>query len=150
MVIFLLVELAAIYALPTQLSGSSGRFRWAALLAFPVLGRWVMSYMCVRFHYAREAGTGAAMVGRSRLRYFFLASLFAAAVLAACFIFLVRVPLLLAILPAAALALAEMAGGFFSRSLGGVTGDVVGATGMLCEALVLLILASRIPELVVG
>jgi len=150
MALFLLVELAAIYALPTQLAGSSGRFRLAVLLAFPVLGRWVMSYLCVRFPYAREAGTGAAMVGRSRARHFFVASLFAAAVLTACFIFLVRVPLLLAVLPAAALAFAEMAGGFFSRSLGGVTGDVIGATGMLCEALVLLILASRIPELLVG
>jgi len=150
MALFLLVELAAIYALPSQLADSSGRFRWAALLAFPVIGRWVMSYLCVRFPYAREEGTGAAMVGRSRPRYFFVASILAAAVLTGCFVFLVEVPLLLAVLPAAALALAEMAGGFFSRSLGGVTGDVIGATGMLCEALVLLILASRIPELLVG
>lgn len=150
MALFLLVELAAIYALPAHLAGSSGRFRWAALLAFPVLGRWVMSYLCVRFPYARDAGTGAAMVGRAHARHFFVASLFAAAILAGCFVFLVRVPLMLAVLPVAAMALAEMAGGFFSRSLGGVTGDVIGATGMFCEALVLLILASRIPELLAG
>jgi cobalamin 5'-phosphate synthase/cobalamin synthase len=148
--LFLLVELAAIYALPAQLAGSSGRFRWAALLAFPVLGRWAMAYMCVRFPYARAEGTGAAMVGGSRARHFALATFFAAAILAACFVFLTRVPLLIAVLPAAVLALAEMAGGFFSRSLGGVTGDVIGATGMLTEALALLILASRIPELLLG
>ena len=147
--LFLLVELAAIYALPAQLAGSSGRFRWAALLAFPVMGRWVMSYMCVRFPYARDEGTGAAMVEKSRARQFLLATLLAGAALAGCFVFVARVPLLIAVLPVAALAFAEMAGGFFSRSLGGVTGDVIGATGMLAEALVLLILASRLPEVLV-
>jgi adenosylcobinamide-GDP ribazoletransferase len=148
--LFLLVELAAIYALPTQLAGSSGRFRWAALLAFPVLGRWVMAYLCVRFPYARAEGTGAAMVEGSRALHFALATLFAGSILAACFVFVVRAPLLIAVLPVAVLAFAEMAGGFFSRSLGGVTGDIIGATGMFAEALALLILASRIPELLMG
>ena len=150
MALLLLVEMAALYALPAHLAGSSGRFRWAALLAFPVLGRWAMSYMCVRFPYPREEGTGAAMVGESRGRHLALASLFALAILGGCFVFLARVPLLIAVLPAAVLAFAEMAGSFFSRSLGGVTGDVIGATGMLSEAMILLILASRIPELLVG
>ena len=31
----------------------------------------------------------------------------------------------------------------------GITGDVIGATGMICETLVLLIMVSRIPELLV-
>jgi adenosylcobinamide-GDP ribazoletransferase len=148
--LFLLVELAAIYALPSHLAGASGRFRWAALLAFPVLGRWVMSFMCVRFPYARETGTGATMIEGSRKLHFALATLFAGVILAAGFVFLARVPMLIAVLPAAALTFAELAGGFFSRSLGGVTGDIIGATGMLAEALVLLILASRIPELLTG
>lgn len=148
--LFLLTEMAAVYALPAQLPGAPGRFRWAALLAFPVLGRWVMAYMCVRFPYARREGTGAAMVGESRARHFVLATLLAAVFLAGAFFFLARVPLLIAVLPLAALAFAEMAGGYFSRSLGGVTGDIIGATGMLAEALALLVLASRIPELLVG
>ncbi len=148
--LFILVELAAIYALPAQLAGCAGRFRWAALLAFPVLGRWTMSYLCVRFPYAREEGTGAVMVEGSRLSQFAFATMIAGAVMAACFIFIVRLPMLIAVLPAAALAFAELAGGFFSRSLGGVTGDVIGATGMLAEALALVVLASRIPGLLVG
>ncbi len=90
------------------------------------------------------------MIGGSRARHFALATLFAGAILAGGFVFLVRVPMLIAVLPAAVLAFAELAGGFFSRSLGGVTGDVIGATGMLAEVLALLILASRIPELLVG
>jgi len=150
LVLFLLVELAALYALPVRLSGSTGRFRWASLLAFPVLGRWAMAYLCVRFPYARPEGTGAAMIGASRPRHLALATLIAAALLAVCFVFLVRAPLLIAVLPLGTLALAEMAGSFCARSLGGVTGDVVGAVGMLCEALALLVLASRIPELLVG
>lgn len=149
-VLLLLVELAAIYALPVHLVGSSGRFRWAALLAFPVLGRWTMTYLCVRFSYARPEGTGAAMINGSRPRQLIVASVVAALVLAGCFVFLVRLPLMIALLGIAALAFAELMGGFCERSLGGITGDVAGAAGMLCEAMVLLILASRVPQLMVG
>ncbi len=148
--LFLLVELAALHALPWQPAGPQGGFRWAALLAFPLLGRWVMAYLCVRFPYAREEGTGGAMVRGSRPRHLAIATAITAGALAACFLCLARAPLLIAVLPAAALALAEAAGGYFSRSLGGVTGDVIGATGMMTEALLLLIMASRIPELLAG
>ncbi len=149
-VLFLLVELAAIYALPARLPGASGRFRWAALLAFPVLGRWIMSYLCVRFTYAREEGTGEAMIGRSRLFHLLPATLLAGAILAGCFAWLAKIPMLVAVLAAAAWAWAEFAGGYVARSLGGLTGDTVGAAAMLGEALMLLIMASRIPELLAG
>lgn len=148
--LFLLVELAALYALPARIAGAQGRLRWAALLAFPVLGRWTMSYLCVRFPYAREAGTGGAMIARSGPRRLVPATLCAGAALAAACVFVVDIPMLIAVLFLASLALAELAGGFFARSLGGVTGDVVGAVGMLCEAAVLLIMASRVPELLAG
>jgi adenosylcobinamide-GDP ribazoletransferase len=148
--IFLLVELGALYALPVRLAGSSGRFRWAALLAFPVLGRWTMSYLCVRFPYARSEGTGAAMIAGSRPRQLVVATFITLAILAADFVFIARVPMLIAVLVLVALAFAELAGGLCARSLDGITGDVIGAVGMLCEVLVLLVLASRIPELLVG
>lgn len=148
--LFLLVEMAAIYALPARVAASPGRLRWAALLSFPVLGRWVMSYLCVRFPYAREEGTGAALIAGARPAAFAAASAIALAALAACFVFVARIPLLLAVLPLSALACAEMAGSYFQRALGGVTGDCVGAAGMFCEALSLLLLASRVPELLAG
>jgi adenosylcobinamide-GDP ribazoletransferase len=148
--LFLMVELAAIYILPAHLAGSYGRFRWAALLAFPVMGRWTMSYLCVRFPYARSEGTGAAMITGSRPRHLAVATLLTLVILAADFVLLARVPMLIAVLLIAALAFAELVGGFIARSLGGITGDVIGAVGMLCEVLMLLILASRIPELLVG
>ena len=150
LVLMLLTELACIYALPTFLSGSSGRFRLAALLAFPVLGRWSMSYLCFRFPYARSEGTGDAFVARSRPLRFALSTLIAVAVLAAAFVFIIRIPMLLAVLILGSLAFAELAGALFTRSIGGVTGDVIGATGMLTELIALILLASRVPELLLS
>lgn len=148
--LFLLVELAALYALPARLAGTSGRLRWAALFSFPVLGRWSMSYLCLRFPYARVEGTGAAMAGKARPRHFLVSTFLALAALAFSFARLVAIPMLIPVLILYTLALAELLGGYFSRSLGGVTGDVIGATGMLCEAFVLLLLVSRVPRLLLG
>ena len=148
--LLLLMELAALYALPARVEASPGRLRWAALLAFPVLGRWVMSYLCVRFPYARDEGTGAAMIGRARPSALAAASVLALAALAFAFVCVVRIPALIPVLCVLALAFAELAGSYLARSLGGLTGDCVGATGMLCEALALLLLASRVPVLLVG
>ncbi len=149
LVLVLLAELACLYAIPSHLNASLGKFRWAVLLSFPVLGRWIMSYMCFRFPYAREAGTGAAFTAIPPLRFAF-STLLAAAALAGAFVFMVRDPILLAVLLVAPLAFAELAGALFTRSIGGVTGDVIGAVGMLSELLVLLMLASRIPELLLN
>ncbi len=148
--LFLSVELASICALRTNLPGPSGKLRWAALFSFPVLGRWSMSYLCVRFPYARAEGTGAAVVGMARTRHILVSTLLSLVGMTVCFAWLVTVPVLIPVLILYTLALAELFGGYFSRSLHGITGDVVGATGMLCEAFVLLLLASRVPELLGG
>ena len=150
LVLFLLVELSAIFSLEAGVPGCSGEFRMAALFAFPVLGRWVMSYMCVRFPYARRTGTAAPMVEGSRGRHLAIATVLTRAARAGAFILLARVALLSAVLFVFVLAFAEVSGRLFTRSLGGVTGDIIGATGMITECLVLLILASRLPELLAG
>lgn len=150
LLLLLIVELSAIYALPVHMEGASGRFRWAALLAFPVLGRWIMSYQCVRFPYAREEGTGSAMVRGSQARHLVMATMITLAILVGVFVFLVRIPLLIPALAVYALAFAEMTGGLFTRSVGGVTGDTIGASAMLGEGLVLVLLVSRIPGLLAG
>ncbi len=147
-ILVLLLELAAIYSLPVRIGGG-GHYRWAVLFIFPVLGRWVMSYLCVRFPYARSAGTGAAMVGGSRWAYLGGATLLAGAALAAAFLWLTWLPLLIPILALGAWLAAETVGGWATRRLGGITGDIIGATGMLSEAALLLLLASRLPELLV-
>ncbi|OFW58989.1 MAG: hypothetical protein A2W01_10005 [Candidatus Solincola sediminis] len=142
----ILAEFACLYAIPGSLSASSGRFRWAVLLSFPVLGRWVMSYLCFRFPYARDNGTGAVFTGARPFR-FAVSTLLTAAALTGAFVFMMRDPLLLAVLLISSLAFAELAGALFTRSIGGVTGDIIGGVGMLSELLILLLLASRIPEL---
>ena len=147
-ILVLLLELAAIYSLPARL-GQVQRYRWAALFIFPVLGRWVMSYLCVRFPYARPEGTGAAMVGGSRWLYLFIATLLAGGALAAAFTWLAWLPFLIPILAVSAWLAAELVGTWATRKLGGITGDVIGAAGMLSEAALLLLLASRLPELLV-
>jgi len=147
-VLLLLLELAAIYSLPVRL-GDAQRYRWAALFIFPVLGRWVMSYLCVRFPYARPEGTGAAMVSGSRWLYLLTATILAGGALAAAFTWLAWLPLLIPILALATWLAAELAGAWATRRLGGVTGDVIGAAAMLTEAALLLLLASRLPELLV-
>lgn len=150
LVLVLLAELAAVYALPARLEGAAGRFRWAVLLSFPAAGRWAMSYLCVRFPYAREEGTGAAMVGTSRGAHLAWASTLALATLAASFALLVRIPMMIPMLALFSLAFAELLGGYFHRLLGGITGDVIGAAGFLCEAGMLLLCASRVPLLLAG
>ncbi len=147
-ILVLLLELAAIYSLPVRV-GDSGHFRWAALFFFPVAGRWVMSYLCVRFPYARPEGTGAAMVGGSRWFHLAVASALALGALFVAFAWLTWLPLLIPIVGLGVLLAAELIGGWATRRLGGVTGDIIGAAGMLTEAVLLLLLASRLPELLV-
>ncbi len=144
----LLLELAAIYSLPVSTSGG-GHFRWAALFIFPVLGRWAMSYLCIRFPYARPEGTGATMVGGSRRLHLLIATVPAGGALAAAFLWLTWLPLLIPLLALGAWLAAELIGGWAARRLGGVTGDIIGAAGILTEAALLLLLASRLPELLV-
>lgn len=138
-----LVELGAIYALPASTAGAAGHFRTACLVSFPILGRWAMSFMCVRFPYARPEGTAAAMVGDSKVRHLAVSTALTLVALSALFVFLVRIPLLIPVLFVSTLGFAEVAGRLFARSLGGVTGDLIGATGFFVECLVLALLASR-------
>ncbi len=148
-VLVLLLELSAIYALPMRISGSSGRFRWAALLAFPVAGRWVMSYLCVRFPYARKEGTASVMVKGSKPLHLLVATMIALAGLTVAFSLVVKLPLLIPLLAVVCLTFSELLGGYFHRSVGGVTGDIIGGVGMLAECVILLLMASRVPELLV-
>jgi adenosylcobinamide-GDP ribazoletransferase len=148
--LFLLVELAAIYALPVCIPQAAGRFRWAALLSFPILGRWEMSYLCVRFPYARKEGTAGPVMRGTRKIHFLISTLLAVGGLAFAFAYLVRIPLMIPVLMVVSIALAEMMGSYFARLIGGITGDIIGAVGMLSECLLLLLLASRVPGLVAG
>lgn len=147
LIVLLLVELASIYSLPEYISNANGKLRWAALLCVPVFGRWAMSYMCARFPYARDEGTGSAIVVNAGWKEIVIASVIAFIGISCSFIFIVKDPWLIALLLLLSFGIAETAGRFFTRSIGGVTGDTVGATAMVVECVLLVVLASRLPEL---
>lgn len=116
-------------------------YRSASLVFFPAGGRAVTAYLCGRCPYARDKGTALRVVGCAgggqvlialtinliiaTFLYGLLCSSFSAG----------------AALTASLVLFAEVLARFLNSSLGGVTGDVLGAAGLLGEALALLLLA---------
>lgn len=109
-----------------------------ALLAVPVLGRWVMSMALVAYPYARDEGLGRVMKDHARWPQALLASLIAlaAAYLAAGVAGLIALGL--------AAALLVLAAAWVMRRIPGLTGDVYGALCELVELAVLLFLVVRL------
>ena len=107
----------------------------SALLLSPCVGRYVMVLLATTLPYARTgSGTAAAFVRSSRPRDLIVAS--ATTLLAIIWMLgLVGIGLLAAVL-AGGLVLRELS----RRSLGGITGDALGASGELVETLALLML----------
>ncbi len=105
----------------------------AALLMAPLLGRWSQTLMVFRAAYARESGTGRAFVGRLGTGGMIAAAL-STVVLSA----FVAGPWALVFVPAL-FAATLLARWYIVRSLGGVTGDTIGAVSEVNEALVLLL-----------
>ncbi|MDR1313897.1 MAG: adenosylcobinamide-GDP ribazoletransferase [Deltaproteobacteria bacterium] len=107
----------------------------AALVLFPVLGRWAVSVVACTCSYARrEGGLGQPLVDNAGRREFA-----SAAVLTA----LIAAPFGFAALAAAAFITVWAFGLVFvwNRTLGGITGDLMGATVELSEVAVLFFLA---------
>ncbi len=107
----------------------------AALLLMPTAGRWVQVFLACYSTYIRpEGGTGSIFVdnvGRAELTRASLLIL-----LAILIIFNVKGLLLLLLLGMSALLLRH----YFERRLGGVTGDVLGASTELIEVFSLLLI----------
>jgi len=115
----------------------------AALIAAPLLGRWVMSAAIALYPYGRAEGLGRAMKENSGWQQFALASLFTAAVLAA------LAPLAGIAATAAAVVVVGLGAWlltlFTLRRIPGLTGDIYGALCEVAETLCLVTLAAHWP-----
>ncbi len=129
-VISLILILLLKFSLFLSLDGASAGDR--VLLLYPVISRWAMVLLAYRSPYARpEGGLGQAMtLGVSR-RVLAGASL-SAGVVAVLILGGPGLGLL-----AAAAGLVWLGSLYFQKSLGGITGDILGATNEIVEVLVL-------------
>jgi adenosylcobinamide-GDP ribazoletransferase len=101
-----------------------------ALMVFPMLGRWAVTPTIVLHPYARAEGLGRAFHGEARLRHVAVATILVVAA--------VGTLGLRFLTPAAAALLAAMLFALWLRwRLGGLTGDVYGATIELAEVVAL-------------
>jgi len=130
LVLLVATELAA-------LAEIDGPGRAGALLAAPAIGRWAMVIAAVDAQSARPDGLGAEFVRALSARDVAVASVIALAVVA--------------LVPQRSgwIAFAAAAAGAWgvrlvaSRAFGGVTGDVLGACGIVAETLALVVFAAR-------
>jgi adenosylcobinamide-GDP ribazoletransferase len=132
LVLLLLVKYLALVSLPVAIKP-------AALLLMPVAGRWAPVWLAVTVPYLRgPEGTGAAFANHAGGRELMLASVTLLAVAAGLF-------RLEGVALAAGLALAVPGFGLWiRRRLGGVTGDVLGASVELMELLALLMVLALV------
>lgn len=126
---FLCLVLLIQYSCLAELTGPT---RFAAVVLFPIAGRWSMVMLSSVSTYARpEGGVGEAFSGASAF------TVIVATALAACaFFFMSGLPSL-AILTAIGICAISVSC-FFKSRLGGVTGDVFGFQNTLSETLCLL------------
>jgi len=127
-------------ALLSLLSYSGAGKLWV-LLAFPMLSRWSMVILLQAFPYVREAGLGSPFHGEGRKPW--IAAGFALLVTAGVSIALGGIGGA-AIMIGVSL-LAVLLGWTMTRILGGLTGDIYGATNELAEVTVLIAAVALLP-----
>lgn len=113
---------------------SAGQLVWIAIA--PIVGRLMIAYQAAFSKYARQDGTGAGVVNQTSLRHFIVALLLALGS-CLCYYQMLDCYRMLGVVAAAWLT-ASLVGLASRRKIGGVTGDILGATCELCEAAVLV------------
>lgn len=111
--------------------------RWAVLLLAPVLGRWGITLAVTAFPYGRPAGLGRDIKNHATRWQAVIATLSAAAVVAALTWALQTYEPLVALLSATVVW--GMSSALILRRIPGMTGDTYGAIDMLIETVVLLV-----------
>lgn len=135
-VVAVVVVLLLLYAAFLSLGGPA---RIWALVAVPVFARFAMVLAVALYPYARPSGLGKLYHEHARWKPLMTATVGA---LACALALLIAGPLLLGVAATVALAI----GALTTRRLGGLTGDIYGAIGVLTEALLFVIAASPAVE----
>jgi len=116
------------------LSNLNSPAAWTGLILFPIWGRWAVSLTACLSEYARaEGGLGRPFIDLAGPKELYLAG---GATMGLSLLFLSLAGLIVALVIALAAGLGVL---FWRKQLGGVTGDVLGATVELSETLGLLL-----------
>ncbi len=127
LILLLLLKVFALMEVPASL-------KTGTLIIVPVLGRWSTVQLAALFPYARSGyGTAQAFVGFTGKLEYLVASLMTALIVVG--LFLMKGVVIMAI----AGALTFGIGLFSKRRIGGVTGDILGATCELVEVTTLIL-----------
>jgi adenosylcobinamide-GDP ribazoletransferase len=122
----------------TSLLALSGNLKYRALLLVPMIGRWVQVLVACRADYAgRSRGVGFTFTRQATLPVAVCNSLLVAA--CAYYLFSIKGVVTVIMILAACRVYAD----YFRRTLGGITGDVLGAATEVAEtaALIMLLVA---------
>jgi adenosylcobinamide-GDP ribazoletransferase len=130
------LALIAVLLLKVAFLASAGAQWWQAVLIAPVLGRWADCYGIYFFPAAREGGLGRDFHNQVLRRDFLLATIFAASVA------VIVAGLLGIIAMLAVLAAAHLLARWWTRDLGGLTGDTYGALNEIGEVVALAVLVA--------
>ncbi len=138
--LYILLAWSLLKLLPT--GPGWGGYRAASLVCVPSGGRTVMAWLCCRSPYARDEGKAMEVVVNAGRREMALLAVIYPAI-SVSLMGLVGSSFSAGMaLPLVALAVAEIIAFYLRRQLGGVTGDLLGASGLLAEVLLLLVLVA--------
>jgi adenosylcobinamide-GDP ribazoletransferase len=132
------LALVAVLLLKTAFVASAGADWWRAVLIAPVLGRWADCFGIYFFPAAREGGLGRDFNAQVRRRDFVIATLFTGVVCVAVAGWTGLIAGLLV------LAVAYVLARWWTRDLGGLTGDTYGALNEIGEVVALAVLAAAL------
>lgn len=108
------------------------------MITMPMMSRWLQVVFTNMYSYARQDGMGKAFVEGVRGRQAWIATIFTALVLIFLFKFnAILIMVLMAIVT-------YLMGIYFKKTLGGITGDVIGAVSEVSEVMFLLIIISAL------
>lgn len=138
------LALAAVLGLKTVFLMAVGDDWWMAMLLAPVMGRWADVYGIVRFPPAREGGLGRTFQSQLRPGDFLIAS--GATLILALALGGARGLIALALV----WLVTHLLGRWWTRDLGGLTGDTYGALCEIAEVVALATLTASIPVQLIG